>query len=482
VANPDPNFSGGNTGRLLRAREAAQGRIDVLEASVVSAEEVLLTATADVATARAAAAAVGGPAADPVEIAQDYDARIAAVRDEISALRDQIPRGGRIQFDGLSELRARLAELRRDPGGDTLAAWERECGRIREALAQGDIVDVSGVDCQPSALTVMAQSADRYAAAALRFEQADCNPAQLGAQADVPPDATSQDRTAALRAIVERARTCINLTNEGQEGPTDALSALTELESTWLGERTDIRRSIADLQSGAVYAQGAMGGAVFVDLLILIISILAKTVGQSSHLHSDPTRPPIEAVRTRILRVASSFSEDGTPGPALRTFLSRLEARFVDLDQEGDGYPNERMREMLFRKTVMTERASPQVDRLVDAILNLIPPVYLRRVKFDPIRSGARGEASGDRIGISETIVTMITEMAYDGEPVPTEPIEEASPRQSIADLDRIRRERRARKAKQPPAEVRDPTPRPDTDAKPSPPGLGDLAKSFPTD
>jgi hypothetical protein len=140
------------------------------------------------------------------------------------------------------------------------------------------------------------------------------------------------------------------------------------------------------------------------------------------------------------------------------------------------------MREMLFRKTVMTERASPQVDRLVDAILNLIPPVYLRRVKFDPIRSGARGEASGDRIGISETIVTMITEMAYDGEPVPTEPIEEASPRQSIADLDRIRRERRARKAKQPPAEVRDPTPRPDTDAKPSPPGLGDLAKSFPTD
>ncbi|WGW03588.1 hypothetical protein [Tropicibacter oceani] len=419
VANP-PNFDpatrpGTVSGQLFLSKAKVAGEIQQLEAQLATTaaelvalgeQKTALEISLQLAQQAVDVDAQGNSAAlqEITEIKQRFDTEREALRARFS-LDGGASSLGAAGPASLDELVSRLTSFRNDPNNDTLAAWTAECNAVRQSLVRANAELAASLNCQPPRLSSIAQRGTDIAAAKALFVESGCTTtADTGAAPrSAPPNQTE------LRLLTGKTRSCLNIANRGQDDVRQMISDLTELESVYLSDETDIRRSVADFRRGADNAKGAAIGAITIDMLILVVGFLAALSANSS-LYGNPLKPMPDEVQASICAFARNFSGDGTVETGLRRFLRYVEARRLDTktsQTEGE------LHEALFRNTLNRETIRPEDKDLVNAIMTAIPLGYLKEVSFVPPR-GSNAE-KGMREGISQSVIKMMYEIAFKG-------------------------------------------------------------------
>ncbi len=408
--------------RFTNAAVAANARATRLEnvdipnaaAEVEIAERAFDRAEARVAAAQPlsveAVVAARQQALDRIN--ERFDDRIEEIQNAIAALPTP-EQAGRISLESLEEA---FIRFKGNPGNASLAEWVSECTNVRQSLleAESTAADIRDLVCRPVAMVDMAQQGDALRAAQQRFQGLgdDGNP-QDGALVctsvgGLPSRTAEADVQAALDTLVDNTRTCLGIANRGQPEIEKLQGQLTELVSIYLGQNTDMRRSIEDLRRGSPFAVGAAAGAVFVDVLILVVGFLAALGATATQSH-NPIRPNLDTVRDKLSKRAAPFSRDGTAVVPLQRFLSYLEPRRIHAAQQTD--PNVAYN-MLFRFALNRAAVRPEDEALVKAIMAAVPVRYQRWMPFD-YRMPDGQTVLEEREAISQSVVDIMFDLAY---------------------------------------------------------------------
>jgi hypothetical protein len=377
------------------------------------------------------------------EINLRYDGLIAQKRAEQSNLYTYETRSQTFSIDDLAEA---FARFRAAPSRANAEAFSLQCDTARTQLANSGVTDAAATtfNCAPPQLGAIAARADNYEKALVTFDAAceqsavidgplistkevnsdapslavpgpegnglpspgaDSNPSPaLAADAqapEIPDPGAAQNSLSTLRGVIDRTRACMSTLNFGQPGVVAGLQQLTELESTYLVQRLDMRSSLADLQRGNFFAVFAFVLAVGGDLMVAIMGAWAAYKSDSPLLR-NPFRPDADRVEQALSAAAAFHSPDGTPAPSMQRFVSYLYERRLENDDEG---------EMFFRSAI-TLADVPQIDRpMVDAILRAIPTRWIKDDVFHGLhdKPGAPGRQAR---AIAQNVVEMMQAVA----------------------------------------------------------------------
>ncbi|WP_058249289.1 hypothetical protein [Tropicibacter naphthalenivorans] len=437
IANP-PDFDpatrpGTFSGRLFIAKNKAEGELQQLEAQLTSTTDELTTLAEEKQALELQLQLANAAVAQDADGNSEALNEIAKIRERFNTarqtLRDSFAQGSPVTETtapvSLDQLTTLLGSFRNNPTNATFDAWSTECTAVRQSLVQAGSNLASSLNCQPARLDNLAQRGTDIEAAQQTFVDRACataaDPAETPSVA--PPDLTD------LRALTAQTRGCLNLANRGQEDVREMIAELTELESVYLSDESDIRRSVDDFFRGAGSAQAAMLGAVTVDMLILVVGFLAALSAHSS-LYGNPLKPMPDEVKASICALARNFSGDGTVETGLRRFL-----RYIEVRRPQPGVRDWARREAWFRNT-LNRRAVTEEDReLVSAIMTAIPLGNIREVPYYPPLGEEQPNEMEMREGISQSVIRIMTELAFqNGQPAPTNP--EATSEESFAKQD----------------------------------------------
>lgn len=335
-----------------------------------------------------------------------YNSEIAALRTRFAAPEAGNPSGGAVSLAGLF---VRLDALRRTPTTASLESWVNECTQVRTALVAANFDIAQGLECQPPALSLMADAGDGLATARTGFGAAACNnPFTATPRSEANPDAADP-----VRQITRHTRNCLTIANRGQADVRASIRSLTELESVYGSDKRDIRRAVADLQRGSPGAVYAAIGALFVDLLILFIGFFAAHAASSAGNQNTADMTPDDVIS--ILRgIVLNHSEDGTVQTGFKQFLRHIEPRSLP---HRIGAPTERDRhEAMFRNTLKIPDTDDPDITLVFAVLTSIPGQFQDEVDFTPIQkpgqSAANTGTEDRRPAIHDEIISRMNQAA----------------------------------------------------------------------
>lgn len=365
---------------------------------------------------------------------EDDQARVAQIRarfqaqiDALEQSRPQLQAGAQETsgaFD-VTTLRTNYAEFISNPGDETLNGFVSTCRDVRDTLLGEGVTDIQNFECQPASMVRFAQQATRIMQAEERFNQqcGDGTDDPLVAQSSTGGAGLNETDTALnnlsapsddlqdLRALVEQTRRCLEIANVGPATVRDAVSDLTEIISTYLGESSDMRRSIEDFRRASPFAVGAASGAVFIDMLILFIGFLVAMTRPSS-LYDNPLDPEIQQIENNLNRIAAHYAPDNKTATGMRIFMSYLEERYIDPSHARDGAANP---ENAFRYAIDTDAVQSEHKQLVKAILSQIPLRYRQTKDFQPLSAGPNADAV-PRTTINQAMVSLISGIAHDAE------------------------------------------------------------------
>lgn len=233
--------------------------------------------------------------------------------------------------------------------------YARACNELTARLSRAapDDPEITSFQCTPPELASVTSGLFAAQEARNRFDRA-CGATGLQSL-----------RNAANEQAFAVARNCIVLSGLTGREIAGLSNRLTQLISVHSVDGHDFRRSIENLKRGEPYALGAAFGAVFVDMLILVVGMIAAMLFQSP-LISDYRALTAEEVQDLILEVLDLYSPGNRPAAA------RHLLRLMESDPSPD-YP--------LRVTVA--RLGPQDRILMNGL------VAMGRTFIEPRKDGA---------------------------------------------------------------------------------------------
>lgn len=356
-----------------------------------------------------ATASEGGisPAAERAnQIRARYNKQIKELRDQITYVSPKDSNGETFDIEGLSR---NYDIFRSAPGAETLKEYTRECRQIKDGLTRIGVLDaeVATFDCQPASMRIFAANSDRLRDALKDYETT-CSTTPSDPSQGAPVQSSGSNDESTLRKLIDFTRSCLSIANFGQEDVRAMSRDLTELESSYLTGRADLRSSINDLIRGNQFAIGAASAAVFVDVLILVVGLL-MAMNSPSMLFENPLDPVPTKVEDLILNIAETYSSDGSTASSFQIFLSYVEDRAIPVTSARNP---EALLEEIYRATINENSIAASHRSVVKALKNGIPARYKREMSFVSPRAPA-GTKPETRTAINQTIIAFMNQHAY---------------------------------------------------------------------
>lgn len=191
----------------------------------------------------------------------------------------------------------------------TFNAYLSECSALLGTLESidGTNESVLAFDCQPPGLRADVERVFELASA----QEAFLNECSKGVAGMEYSDALGY------------ARNCLQVTTLNTEDFRDINNDLTQLQSEYSTSGYDLRRAIRSLEAGEQFAVGAAAGAVFIDLLILIVGIIIAML-RDSRLYGSLEDVTAEDIERDILQTAMTHDRGHDPFSAIFRFMKYM--------------------------------------------------------------------------------------------------------------------------------------------------------------
>ena len=203
-----------------------------------------------------------------------------------------------------------LSNFTREFDRETYDRYLVECNTLVSTLqgVNSNDATINGFICQPPQLRSNADKIFKLGEAKVAFEKA-CKDSVSGLE---------------FKDALKKTRKCLQTTTLTNAKFGSLNNDLTQLQTQYLTTGYDLRRSINNFRANEQFAVGAAGGAVFIDLLILVVGIIIAML-KDSRLYSSTKNITAEQVEKDLVAMASTHDEHRDPHAAILRFLNYMQ-------------------------------------------------------------------------------------------------------------------------------------------------------------
>ncbi len=168
-------------------------------------------------------------------------------------------------------------------------------------------------------------------------------------------------------------KSCLNIMNAPTQEQEDFSAKIVQLEEEYSTGGHDIRRSINNLQRGEKFAVGAGAGAVFIDMLILVVGIILAML-TVSRFHDDPHNPRADQLELDLVNAARVSDPDHDPNKGIQTFFSYIQT---------NSDSSSAMKDSFFSQQIDIAKVANEDRYLVEHLLNVAAKMVRRKARND---------------------------------------------------------------------------------------------------